>query len=65
MVATDHRARGRGLATRLMTAALIEARERGCRTSSLQASPLGEPVYTALGYQTHFRYAMYERRRPA
>ncbi len=62
-VATAEAARGRGLATRLLTAALAEARERGCRTSSLQASPMGEPVYAALGYRAHFRFAMYERRR--
>ena len=62
-VATDERARGRGLATRLLSAALVEARERGCRTSSLQSSSMGEPVYAALGYRSYFRFGMYERRR--
>jgi GNAT superfamily N-acetyltransferase len=61
-VATDPARRGMGLATRLMGVALAEARERGCATSSLQASAMGEPIYAALGYRTHFRYCMYERR---
>ena len=62
-VATDPDRRGQGLATRLMGIALAQARERGCTTSSLQSSALGEPVYTRLGYQPYFRFHMYERRR--
>ena len=61
-VATPERYRGRGLATRLMAVALVEARERGQLIASLQASPLGEPVYAALGFETHFRWHLYERR---
>jgi GNAT superfamily N-acetyltransferase len=63
-VATAEEYRGRGLSTRLMRAALSEARERGCATSSLQASAMGEPVYERLGYRPYFRFHMYERRRP-
>jgi GNAT superfamily N-acetyltransferase len=62
-VATRERFRRRGLATRLMRAALAEARERGCATSSLQASGMGEPVYAAMGYEHCFRFHLYERRR--
>jgi GNAT superfamily N-acetyltransferase len=62
-VATDPAHRGKGLATRLMAAALGEARERGCATSSLQASAMGEPIYARFGYRTEFRFCMYERRR--
>ncbi len=62
-VATDPEHRGRGLASGLMDAALTGASERGCETSSLQASALGEPVYAALGYERCFRMHMYERRR--
>jgi GNAT superfamily N-acetyltransferase len=62
-VATLQSARGRGLATRLLAAALIEALGRGCATSSLQASAMGEPVYAGLGYQRCFRLHMYERRK--
>ena len=62
-VATDPALHGRGLATRLMTAALLDARERGRVTSSLQASAMGEPVYRRLGYEPQFRLHLYERRR--
>lgn len=62
IVATDPELRGRGLSTRLMGAALVEARDRGMRTSSLQASAAGEPVYRRLGYQSFGRMHMWERR---
>jgi GNAT superfamily N-acetyltransferase len=62
-VATLPSNRGQGLARRLMSVALAEARERGCETSTLQASPMGEPVYERLGYQTTCRLHMYERRK--
>jgi GNAT superfamily N-acetyltransferase len=62
-VATLPQYRGQALARRLMLAALAEARERGCETSTLQASPMGEPVYERLGYQTPCRLHMYERRK--
>lgn len=64
-VATAPERRGRGLATRLMHAALADAKQRGLRTSSLQASAMGEPVYTRMGFVPHFRLHMYERRTPA
>ena len=62
-VATDPGYARRGLATRLLAAALIEARERGCATSTLQASQAGRPVYEALGYAQQFALHLYERRR--
>jgi GNAT superfamily N-acetyltransferase len=64
-VATLEDARGRGLATRLLSAALVEARRRGCATSSLQSSAMGERIYDALGYRRWFRLHMYERRKSA
>ena len=64
-VATREAARGRGLATRLLSAALVEARGRGCTTSSLQSSAMGERIYDTLGYRRWFRLHMYERRRSA
>ena len=42
-VATAPEARGRGLAGRLMSLALHEARERGATTTSLQATKMGYP----------------------
>jgi GNAT superfamily N-acetyltransferase len=63
LVATDKRHRGQGLAKRLMSVALVEARERGCETSTLQATKKGYPVYDRLGYETFGRLHMYERRK--
>jgi len=50
-VATRPGSRGRGLATGLMRAALADARDRCCTTSSLQSSTSGYPVYSSLGYR--------------
>lgn len=61
-VATPAPFRGRGLAGRLLARALTQARERGLRTSSLQASALGRPVYERLGYRPLFDFHLYERR---
>jgi len=62
-VATLQNARGRGLAGGLMKRALWDARERGCETTSLQATKKGEPVYARLGYRRHGALQMWERRR--
>jgi len=63
-VATVPEARGRGLARRLQYLLLQRARELGARTTTLQASKLGRPVYAALGYQPFGAMNMWERRRP-
>ena len=65
MVATLPEHRGRGLASRLLVRALADARERGCTSSSLQATAMGHPVYTRLGYRDLGRVQMWERRKPA
>jgi GNAT superfamily N-acetyltransferase len=62
-VATLPEARGRGLASGLMRRALWDARESGCDISTLQATKLGEPVYTRLGYRGHGALQMWEKRR--
>ncbi len=62
-VATHPDRRGLGLASRLMTVALLDAIDRGFETSSLQGSPMGRPVYRRLGYGDDFNLRMYERRR--
>lgn len=61
-VATLQAHRGNGLASRLLTAALDEARERGLRTSTLQASMLGRGVYERLGYSVVSQLQLHEKR---
>ena len=61
-VATAPEARGRGLATELMALALADGRERGCRTTSLQATKMGYPIYARLGYRDLGALQMWERR---
>jgi GNAT superfamily N-acetyltransferase len=62
LVSTDAAHRGKGIASRLMGAALAAARDRGKRTSTLQATAAGEPVYAALGYRSFGALHMWERR---
>jgi GNAT superfamily N-acetyltransferase len=50
-VGTVARARRRGLGTALTTAQLYAARDRGCRTASLQSTPMAERVYAAAGFR--------------
>ena len=63
LVGTIPDARGLGLSTALMRRALADATERGCRTSTLQASKMGYPVYRRLGYRDLGRAELWERRR--
>jgi GNAT superfamily N-acetyltransferase len=63
-VATAERARGRGLASLLMLRALRDAAAAGCETTTLQATPMGAPVYRSLGYQDFGALHMWERRGP-
>jgi GNAT superfamily N-acetyltransferase len=63
LVATAEEARGRGLASRLMSEALLRARECGQRTSTLQATKAGAPIYARLGYRDLGAIQMWERRR--
>jgi GNAT superfamily N-acetyltransferase len=62
-VATVPEARGRGLARCLHYVLLQRARDLGARTTTLQASKLGRPVYAALGYESFGPMNMWERRR--
>jgi ribosomal protein S18 acetylase RimI-like enzyme len=50
-VVTLPHARRRGLGTALTTLLLHEARERGCHSASLQATPMAERLYTAVGFR--------------
>jgi ribosomal protein S18 acetylase RimI-like enzyme len=50
-VGTLEHARRRGLASGVTSALLHDALERGCTTASLQATPMAERLYTALGFR--------------
>ncbi len=61
-VATVPKARRKGLATQVMQLALTDAREKGCTTTTLQATEVGERLYTALGFQRLTVMQLWERR---
>lgn len=63
LVATLPEAQGRGLAGALMQHALAEAGQRGCTTTSLQATARGKAVYERLGYRDIGAVQMWERRK--
>jgi GNAT superfamily N-acetyltransferase len=50
-VGTVEKARRRGLGTALTAAQAYDARARGCRTASLQSTPMAERVYSAIGFR--------------
>ena len=63
-VATKPASRKQGLASALLRRALLDARARGCSTSSLQSSPMGFSVYEHLGYRDRGAIEVWERRTP-
>ncbi len=60
-VGTLPAARGAGLGAYLTTLATNLAFERGASSCTLQASPMGAPIYRDLGYETIWHYAEYVR----
>jgi GNAT superfamily N-acetyltransferase len=50
-VETVEKARKRGLGTALTAAQAYDARDRGCRTASLQSTEIAERVYAAVGFR--------------
>ena len=62
-VATPPEHQGRGIAGWLLWRALDEARERGLRTASLQATRAGAPLYERLGFTDFGFVEMWELRR--
>jgi ribosomal protein S18 acetylase RimI-like enzyme len=58
-VATLEQARNRGLATALTALQLHDAITRGCRTASVQSTPMGERVYVAVGFRDLGRIVEY------
>lgn len=61
-VATIPKARRRGLATRVMSQLLHDARAHGCRTTTLQATDVGHKLYARLGYRKLCDMELWERR---
>jgi GNAT superfamily N-acetyltransferase len=61
-VASAPEARGKGLSKALMKQAVAEAKQRGLKTTTLQASKLGRPVYVRAGYRDYGCFEMWERR---
>lgn len=64
LAATEPQFRGQGLAGGLLHRALLDARERGCTTSTTQATQMGRPVYARVGYRDLGQIQMWERRDP-
>jgi predicted GNAT family acetyltransferase len=62
-VATVPKARRRGLATEVMRQALATAASKGCTTTTLQATDVGERLYRALGYRHVGVMQLWELRR--
>jgi GNAT superfamily N-acetyltransferase len=61
-VATIPMARRKGLASAVMRQALAAARDNGCTTTTLQATDVGERLYTNLGYRHLCVMQLWERR---
>lgn len=57
-VGSLERARGKGLGRAVTVAATNAGFELGGEIASLQASPLGRPIYAKLGYETAFDYRL-------
>lgn len=57
-VGTTGQARGRGLARMLTATAVNAGFDLGAESASLQASPMGEPIYRRLGFETIFNYRL-------
>jgi GNAT superfamily N-acetyltransferase len=63
-VATLPHAQRRGRAHAILRRLLLDARERGRRTASLQASLAGRPLYERLGFRTVGTLHLYEQQLP-
>jgi GNAT superfamily N-acetyltransferase len=57
-------ARGRGIGRAVTAAATDAGLELGAEVASLQASPMGEPIYRAMGYETIYDYRLLHRPAP-
>jgi GNAT superfamily N-acetyltransferase len=61
-VAVLPEARGRGLSGKLLAHALADAAERGCETTTLVATKMGQPTYERLGYEALGALQLWEQR---
>jgi GNAT superfamily N-acetyltransferase len=57
-VGTTEEARGRGLAKTLTATAVNAGFDMGAEIASLQASPMGEPIYRTMGFERIFDYRL-------
>lgn len=57
-VGSLEKARGKGLGRAITTAATNAGFDLGAEVASLQASPMGKPIYEAMGYETIFSYRL-------
>lgn len=58
-VGATEEARGRGLGRAVTAAAVNAGLEMGATSASLQASPMGEPIYRRMGFETIYDYRFY------
>jgi GNAT superfamily N-acetyltransferase len=58
-VGSLEQARGKGLGRAVTAAATNAGFELGADVASLQASPMGKPIYEAMGYETVFDYRLF------
>jgi len=58
-VGSLEQARGKGIGRAVTTAVTNAGFNLGADIASLQASPMGKPIYEAMGYETAFEYQMF------
>jgi GNAT superfamily N-acetyltransferase len=58
-VGSLEQARGKGIGRAVTVAATNAGFDLGADVASLQASPMGKPIYEAMGYETAFEYQMW------
>jgi hypothetical protein len=63
-VGTVERARGTGLGDAVTRAVTNRAFDAGAGAVTLQASPMGEPIYLKMGYKTLYHYSTFVRLHP-
>ena len=59
MVLVEERSRGRGVGKALMKRAVDLAKQLGCKTIRLDATPLGRPLYESLGFAPQYELTRY------